>query len=186
MELQIQDLVASIKNEGIENAKKEAARIIEEAQKKADSIISEARAEADTIFENSKKEIEILRQSAIVSAQQAKRDAIIGFKQEIEAQFNKILTRESGKAMNGENLAKLIQCAVSGEDLTKVSVEIKEVTSALENILADEIEKGLEIKPSKTIKSGFRVVMKDGSGFVDCTEEEIARILSPFFGHIGL
>lgn len=186
MELQIQDLVSSIKSEGIETAKKEASKIINEAQAKADSIIADAKAEAKKILEDNQKEIEILRQSASVSAQQAKRDAIISFKQEINEQFNRILTQNVGKTMQDEALAKLISCVIADGDVKNLTVEVKEVSEALKSQLADEIKNGLEIRPVKTVKAGFRVKMKDGSGFVDCSDEEIASMLNPFFGQINL
>lgn len=186
MELQIQDLVSSIKNEGIESAKKEAAMIIKEAQQKAEEIVSNAKAEAKKVFEDNQKEIEILRQSASVSAQQAKRDAIISFRQEINEQYNRILTENVGKTMKDETLAKLISCVISDSDVKKLTVEVKEVTDAISSQLADQIKNGLVIKPVKSVKAGFRVVMKDGSGFIDCTDEEIAMMLKPFLGQINL
>lgn len=186
MELQIQDLVNSIKNEGIENAKKEASKIIDAAQAKADAIVAQAKAEAEKIFEENKREIEILKQSASVSAQQAKRDAIISFRQEINEQYNSLLTENIAKAMNDEILAKLISSVIADSDVKNLTVEVKEVSEGLKAQLADRIKNGLEIRPVKTVRAGFKVIMKDGSGFIDCTDEEIAQMLNPFLGQINL
>ena len=35
-------------------------------------------------------------------------------------------------------------------------------------------------------RAGFRLAAKDGSGFFDCTDEEISKILMPFFRDIQL
>ena len=78
MELQIQDLVTSIRKEGVEAANAEAESIIAEARKKADSIVASAKAEAQQVRDASEKEIAILKESAAVSAEQAKRDAVLG------------------------------------------------------------------------------------------------------------
>ena len=51
MELQIQDLVSSIKKDGIDSANKEAAAILAEANKQADAIVAGAKAEADKLKE---------------------------------------------------------------------------------------------------------------------------------------
>ena len=51
MELQIQDLVSSIKKDGIDSANQEAAAILEQAEKQADAIIAEAKAEADKLLQ---------------------------------------------------------------------------------------------------------------------------------------
>lgn len=186
MELQIQDLVNSIKKEGIDAANKEAAKIIAEAQAKADEIVKKAKADADRTYDDSKKEIDILRQSASVSAQQARRDAVLSFKSEIENQFKRILAQDVKKTLDTDALVNIIKAAVSGEDVSKLNVEVSKVSDALKAQLADEINKGLEIKPVKDISCGFRVASKDGSGYFDCTDEEIADMLVPFFGNMSV
>ena len=91
MELQIQDLVSSIRKEGIEAANAEAESIIAEAKKKAESIVAGAKSEAQQYKDSAEKEISILKESAAVSAEQAKRDAVLAFKTEIQGEFEKIL-----------------------------------------------------------------------------------------------
>jgi len=39
---------------------------------------------------------------------------------------------------------------------------------------------------SKTVGAGFKLAAKDGSGFFDCSEEEITKMLMPFFRDIRL
>lgn len=51
MELQIQDLVSSIRKDGIEAANAEAEAIISEAKKKAETIVADAKAEAKSVQE---------------------------------------------------------------------------------------------------------------------------------------
>ena len=80
MELQIQNLVSSIRKEGIEAANKEAESIIAEAKKKAEAIVAGAKMEAQQYKDGAEKDIAILRESAAVSAEQAKRDAVLAFK----------------------------------------------------------------------------------------------------------
>ena len=69
MELQIQNLVSSIRKEGIEAANKEADSIIAEAKKKAEAIVAGAKTEAQQYKDGAEKEIAILRESAAVSAE---------------------------------------------------------------------------------------------------------------------
>ncbi|MBQ6314890.1 MAG: hypothetical protein IJI11_04730 [Mogibacterium sp.] len=57
MELQIQDLVTSIRKEGVEAANAEAESIVAEAKKKADSMVAGAKAEIQQMKEASEKEI---------------------------------------------------------------------------------------------------------------------------------
>ena len=152
MELQIQDLVSSIRKDGIDAANAEAEAIISEAKKKAEMIIADAKAEAKNIQETSEKEINILKESAALSAEQAKRDAMLAFKNEVQAEFEKILSAKIKNNLSDAALGKLIQA--------------------------------LEIKPTKSVRAGFRLAAKDGSGYFDCSDEEIMQMLMPYFRNL--
>ena len=181
MELQIQDLVSKIREEGLETAKAEAESIISEAKKKAESIINGAKAEAQQYKDATEKEIAILKESAEVGAEQAKRDAVLAFKTEIQGEYEKILASDISKQLSGEGLGKLIRAAVAGEDISQYAAEVAEVSEALKQELAEEIKNGLEIKPTKGVQQGFRLAAKDGSGYFDCSDEGIMEMLMPYF-----
>ena len=184
MELQIQDLVSSIRKEGVEAANAEAEAIIAEAKKKADSIVSGAKAEAQQFKDTAEKEINILKESAEVSAEQAKRDAVLAFKSEIQSEFEKILKTDISKQLSGDGLGKLIRAAVAGENVADCVAEVAEVSDALKAELAKEIKDGLEIRPTKGVQTGFRLAAKDGSGFFDCSDEGIMEMLMPYFRNL--
>ena len=184
MELQIQDLVSSIRKDGIDAANAEAEAIISEAKKKAEMIIADAKAEAKNIQETSEKEINILKESAALSAEQAKRDAMLAFKNEVQAEFEKILSAKIKNNLSDAALGKLIQAVVVDEDVQNYSVEVAEVSDSLKAELAEEIKNGLEIKPTKSVRAGFRLAAKDGSGYFDCSDEEIMQMLMPYFRNL--
>ena len=184
MELQIQDLVSSIRKDGIDAANAEAEAIISEAKKKAEMIIADAKAEAKNIQENSEKEINILKERAALSAEQAKRDAMLAFKNEVQAEFEKILSAKIKNNLSDAALGKLIQAVVADEDVQNYSVEVAEVSDSLKAELAEEIKNGLEIKPTKSVRAGFRLAAKDGSGYFDCSDEEIMQMLMPYFRNL--
>ena len=185
MELQIQDLVSSIKKDGIDSANQQAAAILADARKQADAIIAEAKSQADKLRDDAKAEIDVFKTSAQLSAQQAKRDAVLAFRQEIQKEFEKILAADVGKALDQQTLARLIQAAVQGEDVTGYAV-VGQVTDGIRQQLAQELKNGLEIRPSKKVGAGFRLAAKDGSGYFDCSDQEIAEMLMPFFRDMHL
>ena len=184
MELQIQDLVTSIRKEGIEAANVQAESIISEAKKKAESIVATAKSEAAQYKDQTEKEIAILKESAAVSAEQAKRDAVLAFKAEIQAEFEKILAADIGKELTGAALGKLIRAAVTGENVADYAAEVAEVGDELKAELAKEIKEGLEIRPTKTVQKGFRLAAKDGSGYFDCSDDGILEMLMPYFRNL--
>lgn len=181
MELQIQDLVSSIKKEGIDAANLEAEKILAEAREKANSLLASAKADAQAEKESAEKEISLMKASAQVSAEQAKRDAMLSFKEEVQSVFEKILSSQIRGALSDELLSKLILAALQGESLNDYSVEVAEVSDGLKGLLADEIRNGLEIRPSRNVSAGFRLSAKDGSGYFDCSDDEIMKMLAPYF-----
>ncbi|MBQ1483786.1 MAG: hypothetical protein IIZ42_00620 [Eubacterium sp.] len=181
MELQIQDLISSIRKEGIEAANAEAESIVSDAKKKAEAIVAIAKSEAQQYKDAAEKEIEILRDSAVVSCEQAKRDAVLAFKTEIQGEFEKILAADIRKELSGEGLGKLIRAALAGENVGDYAAEVAEVSDTLKKELADEIKNGLEIRPTKGVQQGFRLASKDGSGYFDCSDEGIMEMLMPYF-----
>lgn len=186
MELQIQDLVSSIRKEGIEQARQEADAIISEAESKAAAIVSDAKTEAERLKESAEKEIEVLKERAAISSEQAKRDALLAFKEEVYAVYEKILSQKVKATLSGETLGKLIRAALEGEDISAYTAEVAEVSDALKAELAAEIKSGLTIRPVKGVQAGFRLAANDGSGYFDCSDDEIMEMLMPYFRNLDI
>lgn len=187
MELQIQDLVTSIRKEGVEAAKAESEKIIAKAKEDANAIIADAKAQAEKTVEDASKEISVLRQSARVSAEQAKRDAMLSLKKEVQETYGQLLKKSVSKAVSDEKLlAQLIVAAVDGQDASKFTAEIAKVSDKLNSELSDLLKKGLVLKPVKDLEAGFRLVSNDGSGYLDCSDEELSSIVAHFMGDINI
>ena len=186
MELQIKDLVESIKKEGVDTAKAQADAIIAEAQKKAADIVAKAESQAKLAKETSEREIAALKDNALVSAEQAKRDAVLSFKAEIQSEYEKILSAKVDDSLSDKALAALIKAVLTDEDVSGYAAEVHSVSDGLKALLADEIKKGLEIRPVKNVKAGFRLASKDGSGYFDCSDEAITQMLMPYFKDLSL
>ncbi len=186
MEIQIQDLVSAIKKEGVETANAQAEEIIKKANEQAEEIIAKANSEYDKILKKATSEIESLKASALTMVEHAKRDAILFYKKAIQDQLNELLNANVEKVVNSEVLAKLIIVALGEENPKDYVAEVSEVTKGLKGELASKIEKGLEIKANPSVRTGFILTAKDGSGYIDCSSEELAKILAPFFPEFTL
>ena len=81
-------------------------------------------------------------------------------------------------------MGKLIHAVLADEDVQNYSIEVAQVSDVLKAELAEKIRNGLEIRPSKGIRAGFRVNAKDGSGYFDCSDEEILQMLRPYFRNL--
>ena len=184
MEQQIQDLVASIKKEGIEEAKKQSAEILASAKAEAEEIIKKAKAEGDKIIQDAKNSAKLEAESAKAQIVQAGRDVTLSLKQSVEALFNKILVDDCKKAMDASLLAQLITQAVNA-DLNGVTAEIPEglkddVVKALSSEVAKLVKQKDFLKESKGVLSGIKLSSNDGSGYIDMSASECALLVKPY------
>lgn len=184
MEQQIQDLVASIKKEGIEEAKKQSAEILASAKAEAEEIIKKAKAEGDKIIQDAKNSAKLEAESAKAQIVQAGRDVTLSLKQSVEALFNKILVEDCKKAMDASLLAQLIIQAVNA-DLNGVTAEIPEglkddVVKALSSEVAKLVKQKDFLKESKGVLSGIKLSSNDGSGYIDMSASECALLVKPY------
>lgn len=184
MEMQINDLVSAIKKEGVEAAKDEADKIIAEANEKAAAIVAEAENKAAAILKKAESDVEILKESAKTTAEHAKRDAMLIFKKSVQTEFEHILEADIAETVKGETLARLIAAALADENPSNYTAEVAEVTEGLRGELSAALKAGLEIRPNPGVRVGFKLTAKDGSGYFDCSDEELEKVLAPFFPEI--
>ncbi len=184
MEQQIQDLIASIKKDGIESATNESKKILEEARKEAERIVNDAKKERDKIIADGKKTIEIERESSISSVKQAARDVSLTLRKNLEEKFQKILGQKVSAALDEKVLAEAIVAVVKGESNgcdVEVSKEmVDKVNAVLTSQFAKELEKGVTLRASSSVSGGFKVYSKDGSAYIDLSDEEITKLLYPY------
>ena len=184
MEQQIQDLIASIKKDGIESATNESKKILEEARKEAERIVNEAKKERDKIIADGKKTIEIERESSISSVKQAARDVSLTLRSTLADQFKKILGQKVSSSLDEKVIAEAIVAVVKGEcngcDVEVSKEMVDKVNAVLTSQFAKELEKGVTLRASSSVSGGFKVYSKDGSAYIDLSDEEITKLLYPY------
>ena len=111
---------------------------------------------------------------------------MLAFKNAVRKEFERLLAADTGKTVQGETLAKLIRAALQGEDPADYAAETAEVSEGLRSELAAEVKQGLEIRLSPEVRTGFRLAAKDGSGFFDCADEEMTKMLMPYFPELSI
>lgn len=187
MELQIQDLVDSIKRDGIAEAEKKAAQIISEAKEKAEELVRAGAKEAAKLLEDAKKEVSVMQQSGKAAVEQAGRDVVLSLKKSINAHFDRLLEKAVAKTLSGKDMVELIVQVVKsdlmkpGESAVELTdAEFKKLADSMRTELAAEMKAGLEIRPVPSVDVGFRLSAKDGSSYYDFSAEETTRMLAPF------
>ncbi len=187
MELQIQDLIDSIKSDGIQEAQKQKDEIIKNANSQAEGIVKDAEKEATVILEKARKEAAVLEVSGKEAVRQASRDVILSLKKSINSTMEGLLKTKVTKSFDEKQLAQLVvEVVKSGiADSSASAVEVKKGSvKALQASLAQDLDKelkgGLVIRMNTEVESGFRYADAEGKSYYDFSDEEISALLIPY------
>ncbi|MDR1179687.1 MAG: V-type ATP synthase subunit E [Spirochaetales bacterium] len=188
MDIQLKELIETIKKEGIDSADSRAAQIIAEAETKARAIVARAEEDAVRILADAKREIERTEQSSKEALVQAGRDLILGLEKRIIALFDGVIKTQSGEALQGRGLEDAVAGLVrawaakgpAGLEVLLPAEELKKIEGSLRAKLSEELKKGLVLKPVPQIEAGFRIGESGGSAHYDFTAEGVAEILAEY------
>ena len=187
MEVQLKELIEKIKTDGVKTAEAKSEQIVKDAEAKAAEIISKAKSDAAQITAKAKEDAARSEVTGKEALKQAGRDLVLNLQTTITDLFNVIVKQEVASAMDekvlGETIVKLITAWKGDESGLEILLSEKDLNNVEKNLkskLAEQIKKGLEVKPSKNLDAGFLVSEKDGSAYHNFSAEGIADVLSDY------
>jgi V/A-type H+-transporting ATPase subunit E len=188
MDIQVQELIDKIKKDGIDAASGEAARIKEEAEAEGRRIVESAKKEADGIISRGKQDAERSEKAGIAALEQASRNLVLAFKEEIQSLLDKLISEQVsadyGNDVLKAALPELLKTWVTKGENNLIVLLPEGVLSAIQGFfyekLTGELWKGVELKSSRKLSSGFRITNKEGSVYYDFSTESVAELLSAY------
>ncbi len=189
MEIQLQELIEQIKQEGVTSAEAEAKAIIDAAKAQADKILAEANVEAQKTVANAKAETERITKSSEDAIRQAGRNLLISFRESVTRELNGIIGENVSAVYSSEKLSQLIANVVESwankpdaEDLEVIlnSDNIKELEESLLAALKEKMLTGVTLKPNDNFDGGFRISVNNGSAYYDYSDEAVVDMLANY------
>ena len=188
MEIQVQELIDKITKDGIKTAIDESKRIKAEAEAEARRIIDSAKKEAESIVSNSKQEADRAEKAGTAALQQASRNLVLAFRDEIQALLNKIINENVAANYNEDVLKSALPEILknwAGKGSNDISVilpegELNKLQGFFNEKLKSELGKGVELKSNRKLPYGFFISNKDGSVYYDFSSESVAELLSAY------
>ncbi len=188
MDVQLKEIIEKIKLEGVKNAEEKSAQIIHDTKQKANEIIAGAHKEASEIISRARKESDRFEQSGKEALKQAGRDLILTLKTKVMDLFNEVIQTEVKSSLTEHVLEETIISLIKSWNKKSVGevrillspADLKKIENKLRLKLAEEIKRGVEIKPFPQIEAGFRVSIKDGSAYYNFSDQGIAEILAEY------
>ena len=188
MDAQLQELLESIKKEGIDTAKQEADRIVEEARKQAGQIVADAEAQGKSSLERAREDAARLEATAKDAIRQAGRDLVLS----LESQIGRIFERIVKETVSSSYDQRVLQDAIVGIVTAFPTAEAQQLEvllsqsdlggleSSLRGRLGQALGEGIEIRAGGNIDGGFKLSEKGGKAYYDFTSEGIAETLSAY------
>ncbi len=200
----VDNLIARLRDEGVEKGRAEADRLIEEAQKRKAQILEEAEQEAQRRKDEAQKEVERMKESADQALHTAARDTVLSLRQQMMARFTEDIRRLVSQELREEDVFKRLILTVAGragEALdesgeTEATIVLPRQPPGLEEIRknpdalrADELSRlvlamtgdilrdGITFQVSEARGEGIRVVAKDSGLEFDLSDAAIAELL---------
>ena len=108
MEVQLQELIEQIKNDGVAAAEAEAKTIVDAAKADAEKLIADAQAQADKILAAAKAETERMTKSSEDAIRQAGRNLLISFRESVSRELETIVGENVAAVYSSDAFAELI------------------------------------------------------------------------------
>ena len=189
MEVQLQELIEQIKNEGVAAAETEAKTIVDAANADAEKIIADAQAQAEKILATAKTETERMTKSSEDAIRQAGRNLLISFRESVSREVKSIVGENVSAVYSSDKLADLIIRIVenwadkpNAEDIAVImnTQDLNNLEEIIMSALKDKMVKGITLKANDNFDGGFRIAVNDGSAYYDYSAEAVVDMLSNY------
>ncbi|QSA97819.1 hypothetical protein [Methylococcus sp. EFPC2] len=195
--LGVQALIDRIRDQGVQAAEEEAARIVREAEAKAARLLADTKAETDRLRELASKEIESDKQAAHEALRLSARDAVLHLKSRIASSFEIFLKRLVTSATRDEELIRALVLVLAGRAVEEV-IQNKDIHVMVSRVLltgipdeeirehgknmilqlsSDMLREGIELIPASDIDGGARVQLVKDELEIDLSDKAITRLL---------
>lgn len=183
---ELKGLIDKIQEEGVKAAEEKAALVEERARQIAASTISSAMKEAKRIKEEAEDIARRREESGKLLLEQAARDLIIALRKEIEAMLDRIVTSHVHRALDPEELTRIIvtlvkECSKEAEGnivITLKKEDLEKLEKGFLNELKEEMKKGIILKAADDIRGGFTISYDLNRSYYDFTDKSLAGYIA--------
>ena len=185
----LQELTQKLYNEGLSKGKEEGEAILAKAQAQAQEIVAKAQEEAKAIIEKAQKEAADYKIKVEGDVKMASTQAVQATKAGIENLIVAKAVEPAKDVLGSEAFLKEVITAVaknfSAQESTDLALVLPEkLQKALEPFITAELTKtlgkGVETTFSKKVNAGFKIGPRDGSYFIDLTDEAFQALIGEY------
>lgn len=185
MEIQLDELIAQIKKDGVSEAQNEAEKIIAQAEAEAEEIVSKAKAQAEDIIAKAKAEGERFARASEDSVRQAGRNLLLSFRESVAKELEAVIGKETEGAYSAELIAAATEAWAKNTDTDDLTLllnqkDIDTLEASLLSLLRDRLSGGVTLTPSDSFAGGFRILSNDKNIYYDYSKDAVVDMLSQY------
>lgn len=194
----VKDLIARIRDDGVEAGKRKADRIRDEARSEAQRIVAEAQAAADETHRKTVADIESYQKAALEALKMAARDTRLQLEAAVLSAFERHVQRLVTPVTSDGSFVRamlMVLCGQVAEQYPRdqqLEILVAQMMQGQEeeggelqqgmhngvlSISSDMLREGVEIIPSSDVPGGARVRVVGSDVEIDLTEEAISKLL---------
>ena len=194
----VQDLIARIRDDGVQAGRQEAEQILADAQRQAARMLEDARAEVEQMRQKARAEIQTEETAALEALKLAARDTGLRLEAEVVSAFESCVKRLVSPVAHDGSVIRALLLVLGGhavEEFVKdeeiqvlvsdllfkeadESPELQErVRQAVLGITGEMLREGVELIPSSEVEGGARVRLVGENLEIDLTADAIHRVL---------
>lgn len=198
----VEALIERLRDEGVNEGKARAEKILGDAEARAKWILSQAEEEAERVIRNAREEAKRTRTAAEEAMQVAARDALLSVKADLTNQFARKVRRLVSESVSKEEMLEKMILEVVGrmreqvgedeaaevilprdvvgvDDLRRNIGDLKEgsLSHFVLEQTSDMLREGVRFGVSEDEQGGLRLALKDGEITLDITDNAVADLL---------
>ena len=198
----VEDLIARLRDEGVNNGRAQAEQIVSDAQAHAESVVKAAQQKADRIVSQAREEAENLKRAGHDALQLAFRDTNLALKTQLSQRLTgkvqhlvcaetekqdllqKLILEVAGRVKadmaQAQQVEVLLPRKVVGlEDLSRNAEELEQgiLTHFAQLISQDMLREGVIIGVAKDNQGGLRLRLVDRDVVLDLSDRTISEML---------
>lgn len=198
----VQQLIDKLRNQGINEGKKQAEQLINEAHSKSSEILLQAQREADQLLSQARQKIKVEQASSHEAIKTAFRDSEIELRTKLREAFSSHLKRLVSLELADKDFIKQLILAVAGVKGAEIEptshIEIllpakifeaddkdpllhKEDRARLRHLVLginnEMLREGIDLIPSFEIKGGIKVRLVGKDLEIDLTDETLSNLI---------
>lgn len=185
----LQELTQKLYEEGLSKGKEAGEALLAQARQEADKLVQDARQEAEAIMEKARKEAADYKVKVEGDVKMAATQTLQATRSQVENLIvAKAVEPVKGALASADFLKEVITAVAqrfSAQESADLSLVLPEklqqqLEPFVKGELAKAVGKGVEASFSKKLAGGFKIGPKDGSYFIDLSDESFQALIGDY------